>query len=206
MEDGAPGEQPARRRPQAVPWVLALAVLAAAGAVIAWLVLRDDDPSAGPLRQLEASSVGIPQRGGVPFGFGLPVAINHGTEPAVLERIELVDSTPGLDVVATHAGGPERRYFWFATSSKWPAPDLFSDLHPVPGTVVEPRDEPAGERGVELVFVLRADKAGRYAFKAVSVDYRVGDTQHRTVIRNGLRACVVPRGQRRPRCPPPPKL
>lgn len=68
-------------------------------------------------------------------------------------------------------------------------------MHPVRGFEVAPQSETAGERGVELVLALQADKPGRYEFKAIAVEYTVDGTRHRATIRNGIGVCVTAPGE-----------
>jgi hypothetical protein len=183
--------------------VVAIAVVAVA--LIAWLgFLSVRPPTAGPLDNDVAESLGLQRRVGQTFAYGLPVVINSGDEPAVIDRIEPVDPTPGLRVVETRMNGSERKYFYFASGS-WPDPTLYTDLHPVPGFVVHPETVTGWERGAELIFALRADEPGRYVFRAVAVEYRVGGTEHRAVLDIGLGVCVT-KGRRMPsqRCNNPP--
>ncbi len=191
----SPPQAPRRRRVGRSA-VLAVLVAALALVVMLWLVFgRGGDPSPGPLSSPEASRIGIGRTAGEPFGFGLTLAWNTGDRPAVLERIEPVDPTPGLRVVATGAAGPEREFLFVASTQTWPS-DEFTDLHPVRGFEVAPRASAAGERGVELVLALQADKPGRYVFKAVAVEYTVDGERHRAIIRNGIGVCVTPPGER----------
>jgi hypothetical protein len=134
------------------------------------------------------------------------VVFNSGDEAAVLTRIEPVDPSPGLQVVHTRIGGSERELFAFS-SGRWPDPELFTDLHPVPGFVVHPQRVKGWERGVQLIFVLRADDPGRYEFDAVAVEYRVGGREHRAVLEIGLGVCVT-KGRKLPnrRCKRPPSM
>ena len=181
---------------------LAVAVVA----LLAWLGYRSvRPPTPGPLANDVAESLGLQRRVGETFTYGLPVVINSGDEPAVLERIEPVDPTPGLRVVHTRINGSERKYFYFASGS-WPDPSRFTDLHPVPGFVVHPEDVKGWDRGAELIFVMRADEPGRYKFGAVAVEYRVGGIEHRAVLDIGLGVCVTT-GRRMPykRCNNPPE-
>lgn len=160
-------------------------------ALLAWLAYRSvRPPTPGPLASDVAESLGIQRRVGETFTYGLPVVFNSGNEPAVLARIEPVDPTPGLRVVETRIGGSEREFFAFA-SGRWPDAELFTDLHSVPGFVVHPENVEGWERGVQLIFVLRADSPGRYKFKAVAVEYRVGGNEHRAVLDVGLGVCVT---------------
>jgi hypothetical protein len=93
----------------------------------------------------------------------------------------------------------------YFASGRWPDPELYTDLHPVAGFVVHPESVEGWERGAELIFALRADEPGRYEFKAVAVDYRVGGNEHRAVLDIGLGVCVT-KGRRMPdkRCNNPP--
>jgi hypothetical protein len=169
----------------------ALGVAVAAVALAAWLGYRAlANPTPGPLASDVAESLGIQRRVGETFTYGMPVVINSGDESAVLSRIEPVDPTPGLRLVDTRIAGSERRFFYFASGS-WPDPSRFTDLHPVPGFVVPPANVAGWERGAELIFVLRADEPGRYAFDAVAVEYRVGGREHRAVLDIGLGVCVT---------------
>lgn len=170
--------------------VAGLALIAAAGWG-AWTVLSDGDRSSGPLRGSEDSSLAWPQPAGVPFGFGVPVLVNPGSETAVLERVSLVEPSAGLVIRRAYVGGPERKFMWFGTSLRWPDPERnFTDLHPVRGYRLAPQDQPGGDRGAELVLVLEADEPGRYGFDAIDVDYRIGETEHRVRVHNRLQVCV----------------
>lgn len=182
------------RRSRALAALAAGAALAAA-ALLLIIVLRGDDgePTPGPLGTDEIQSLGFSQEVRREFTFGLPVAFNRGDEPAVLERIVLVDPTPGLEVVATRVAGPDRRILFKASDEVWPSPEI-TDLHPVEGFEVAPQDEPGGDRGVELVFAGRADRPGRYRTHGVQIDYRVGDTEHRSTLNISFRVCVLPGG------------
>lgn len=184
---------------------VAAALGVAVVALLAWLGYRSfGPPTPGPLASDVAESLGIQRRVGETFTYGLPVVINSGDEPAVLARIEPVAPTPGLRVVHTRISGSARKYFAFA-SGRWPDPGRFTDLHPVPGFVVHPENVRGWERGAELIFALRADEPGRYVFKAVAVEYRVGGREHRAVLDIGLGVCVT-KGRKMPdkRCNNPP--
>ena len=171
------------------------AILVVGVAVGAWFALtRDGDPSPGPLGSPEATSGGFGRTAGRPFAFGLAVAWNSGEESVVLERIEPVDATPGLRVLETRVSGADREFLYVAATREWPSKE-FTDLHPVRGSRVAPRSAPAGERGVEFVFALRADKPGRYVIKGVAVEYTADGKRHRAIIRNGLGVCVTPPGE-----------
>ena len=184
---------------------LALAVFAAA--VVAYLLLRDGEPSPGPLRAEENSQLSGWARTNRDFMFGVPVVRNHGDEPAVLERATFVRPTPGFRIVRTLVAGPRREANYIADSGVFPP--TFSplrDVHPLRGYRLPPRSSRGGERGAELVFVLRVRRPGRYAMSGVRLDYSVDGTDHRRTLPNSYAACAVPQGEPLPRrrCPPPP--
>jgi hypothetical protein len=162
--------------------------------LVAWLGYRSvRPPTPGPLANDDiAESLGLERRTGQRFTFGMPVVINSGDDPAVLERIEPVDPTPGLRLLRTRVAGAKRKHFYFA-SGTWPDPTKWADVHPVSGFVVQPETDEGWERGAELLFIMRADRPGRYEFDSVAVEYRVGGNEHRAELEIGLAVCVVKR-------------
>jgi hypothetical protein len=208
----APADSPPVPRPLPSPprrlWPLgALALAAVAAFAVWWFALRDaGEPEAGPLGTTVAQAIGILRRTGAEFTYGDAVAWNAGREDAVLKRISLVDASPGLSVLETRAAGPGRRILSVGSHPQWPAPDL-GDLHPVAGFRVAPQSQPAGDRGVELVFKLRAGRPGRLVSRGVAVDYRYAGKDYRVVLRHQLAVCVAAPGERQARrCAPPPPV
>ena len=186
---------------------IAAAVLALlAAALVAYLLARDGEPSPGPLRAEENSQLSGPARTNREFMYGVPVVRNEGDEPAVLESASFVDASPGLEIVRTLVAGPGRGANYIASSGRFPP--RFSplrDVHPLRGYRVPPQSEPAGERGAELVFVLRARRPGRYVTRGVRLDYSVGGDQHRRMLPNAFAACVASPGTKPGDCALPPR-
>ncbi len=114
---------------------------------------------------------------------------NSGSVPVVLTRIRLVDPTPGLEVVGTAVGGPDRELLTLDRAPDWPS-KAFTDQHAVAGFVVAPSSLPDGERGVELLFGLRAARPGSYQARAIAVEYAVGEEEHVAYVRRGVNVCV----------------
>jgi hypothetical protein len=144
-------------------------------------------PPRGPLGTDDVTAMGVPQQAGRPFSIGLPVVYNRGDEPATIERISLVEKSPGIEVLETHVAGTRRKTLLTAFTYRWPERGAYSDLHPPSGYVVPPD----GRRGVELVFVLRADQPGAHQFAGAQVDYRIGARRYRTTLWEGARICAV---------------
>ena len=177
---------PERRRGKRRRWAAAAAVALVAAAVAVALLVRASAAGNGPLGNQEVFSAS----GSVQFGklaaTGAPTAFNTGHETAVLERIELVNPPPGIDVVQTRIAGRGRGYIPAMTD--WPDRN-FRDLHPVNGYRLAPADTPAGRYGVALVFVMNIKTPGRHAVPAVDVAYHIGDTHYRSRIRNAFAVC-----------------
>jgi hypothetical protein len=170
------------------------AVIVLLAVLVWWLFIRDSGPSPGPLTAPGSEWVSIFQHPGDEFGYGFGLAYNTGEEPATLKRIRLVEPTPGLEVIETAVGGPDRKLLTLDATFSWPS-DEFTDQHPVAGYRVAPQSEPAGERGVELLFGLRVGKLGTYQARAIAVEYTVGGSEHVAYIRRGVKICVVPDGE-----------
>jgi hypothetical protein len=179
-------------------------LFAAVAAAVCLAGCGDSGPrSDGPVKGLGQSEVTVPQNAGKAFVFGLPIVVNTGTEPAVLERIGAEDLPAGLEVMETFVVGPKRKFaqaYEFAWPSKTGA---FDDREPVRGYRLPPQGDGKNKLSAQLVYVMRAPKPGNYRFKSVTVDYKVGDEEYRAVVPNGLFACILPRTVKRDvdRCP-----
>jgi hypothetical protein len=172
-----------------------IVVLAAATAAGFWLA-GSAERSRGPLHGNGRESIGMGRvRVGQVVAYGQPLVFNGGSRPAVLKRIWLVDAPAELRVLETHVSGPARKHLSSAGDFRWPTPE-FQDLHPVRGFAVAPETEPAGERGAELVFVLRADKPGRLISRGIGVDYTVDGKAHRQFLTSGFAICPRAKGEK----------
>jgi hypothetical protein len=172
--------------------LVAAAALVIVAAAAWWLVMRDGSPSPGPLKPDESGSIGITawQHPG-DFGFGHPIVVNTGDKPAILTRIRLVAPSAGLEVISAQVAGSKRKFGGTSYTHEWPS-KAFDDLHPVSGFSVAPDSQPGSDRGVELVFGLRAKKVGNYEADAVAVEYTVDGTEHRAYLPIAVKFCVVP--------------
>jgi len=199
----APRPLPPPRRMSLRRWLLVLAALAVAGLVglaVWWFGVRE--PTPGPLDADIGESVGVGRPAGAEWGYGFAVVYNESDKPAVLERISLVDATPGLEVVGTGIAGPDRKILSMATWME--QPDELGRIVPVEGFRLAPVSEPDGERGAELVFRIRTPRPGDYTSSAVAVEYTVDGKEHRSVLGYGLGVCVQPPDRfDKPRCDPP---
>ena len=158
----------------------------------------------GPLGTDDVTAMGVPQQAGRPFSIGLPVVYNRGSEPAAIERISLVEPSRGLELLEAHVAGVRRTRLLTAFTYRWPERGAYSDLHAPRGYVVPPQASRRGRRGVELVFVLRAERPGAHQFAGARVEYRIGARRYRTTLWEGARICAVDRLPERvePDCDP----
>jgi hypothetical protein len=141
-------------------------------------------------------------RTGQRFSYGVPVVHNEADRPLTLERVVVGRASPGLRVVAQHAGGPRRRANLIGGG---PVSYAGQDLHPLAGYELAPARTAEGRRGAEIVLDLRADRPGRYVLRDLAVEYRVGDRRHRARLPNAFAVCVARtlREAFRRRCPLP---
>jgi len=177
------------------PRLLGLAVavlLSAAASVLAWGPWRT--PPAGPLGE----DPGAPNRiafdveVGRPFTYGLVVLRNPARTPAEIIRVELVDATAGIELVASTVRSLSEvpAHGLVANDRTYPPPALAGHLRPAVGAQIGPSRGPAD--GVELVLGLRVDGQGAHGFSAVAVRYRVGGDTYRVVFPYALVVCSPP--------------
>ncbi len=191
-----PQAPPARGRRQRSFLLGAVGVALAVGVAAVLLLTGAGKPQRGPLYVGEINELSNPAPVGQPFTYGLPVVFNHSDRPVELRRVSLAKPAPGLELLRVYAAGPQRRR---DAASRDPKPGYpggpgsnFTDLHPVPGYRVPPDRSAEGKRGVNLVFVLRAPRRGRFGFRGVQVDSRQDGTDYRDVFPNAYVACTGP--------------
>lgn len=144
----------------------------------------------GPVRVGEKNSVGITAPVAKQFAFGLPIVFNAGDEAATLEQVRLVEPSPGLRVERLYVAGSNRKMDAESFLREWPSKRL-QDLAPLAGFRLAPESERTGERGAELVFVLRVRKEGRYTMRGAELDYKVGGKHYRRTIPSSLAVCAM---------------
>lgn len=183
--------------------VAAAVVGLAVCAFVAWIVLRDDGSSPGPVKTAVTDSASFPLVTGQTGSWGPTVLFNDSEDDAVLDTVRPVDLKPdGLEIVATRIGGPRRKFMAVGATYSWPHKH-YTDLHPVEGMVIPPMGSPLGERGVHVVFAVRGRKPGRYTLTRLEVTYRAGGRRHTRVVGAGLAVCVTAREVKKPNCEPP---
>lgn len=181
-----------RRRPRVTVRVVVVAVVLLIGALAAGLLLEQRRVTPGPLETMGIDGTGFGMEVGRTGSWGATVIYNTGDTEAVLERIRPIDVPAGLEIPEILIAGPKRRVLYVGSTRVWPT-DRLTDLQPVDGSVVPPVAKKEGNRGVEIVVVVRGRKPGRYVISRLEVTYRVGGRQHRRVVRGVLALCASER-------------
>lgn len=180
----------ALRLPSSRPVFLGLAAVVAVGVAAGWVLFSENTaPTPGPVDVDAVDSLSFPMTAGKAASWGHTLLLNSGEETAVIDRIAPVNPSPGLEVLDVKVAGPDRTTGGVSFSLEWPTRD-YGELQPVAGAVLPPQDTAAGRMGTEVIVALRARKPGRYDITGVELEYRVGDTRHRRVLRAAMRACV----------------
>lgn len=155
-----------------------------------WLISPLARTTEGPLDTPGIDGTSFTMEVGGTGSWGRTILINRGTEDAVIDDVRALDVPEGLEVVQTLIAGPKRKMLFQASTRVWPDPDI-TDLGSPRGARVAPLDTKAGERGAEIVLVLRPRRPGRYVISRIEVTYRVGRHKHRRIVRGVLALCAT---------------
>ena len=135
----------------------------------------------------------VPQSGGFyaevghPFTFSDIVVRNCATEPAILERVDLVGLQSQMKLMGARAAtarGP-----WISGDGSYP-PWFPFPTQPLHGFVVPPIGRAGGDAGVGIVLGLMLEAPGIHGFRSVQIWYRVGPQDYRYVVPYAVVACA----------------
>jgi hypothetical protein len=136
--------------------------------------------------------------------YGAETLTNHGREDVVLDRIDFVDRTPGLEVIGplvmhvrTTPGVPA-----LATGliRQYPPPHAGATLHPVAGFRIAPHR--SWKDDAELLIGFRAHRKGVLSYGGLEIRYHVGKRRYVVRFPDPLAVCVPGSFSLR-RCKPP---
>ena len=188
--------------------LLRFALVAGAVTVLAlgavWLVARSDGgiASGGPLACPEChTGASMPMSVGELGTYGAANLDNHGKEPAVLDRVELVDRTRGLRIL-----GPlvfrsgDRPGGGIGLIRQFPPPGLKGALHPLHGYRVLPYR--SFDDDVALLVGVSPLREGKLSYRKLKLYYHVGEERYVATFDMGVRVCA-PRSVQLARCPTP---
>jgi hypothetical protein len=155
----------------------------------AWLWLDIRDPDQG------MNFVGAGTSAEIPPGeliYTAPGLRNASPWTLTIERVELVDATPGLRLVDVLLARPgtEGGSAGLVTASRMDLDDLRldTDYTTLPASLGAWNTPGEGR----LTISITADDPGEYSFHAVAVEYRLGPFSFRTTHGPSLAVCLVP--------------
>ena len=146
----------------------------------------------GPLKPVGGEFNTDPMDIGQWLSAGSVVLGNHGSQPAVVEDISLINATGIVEIKGIYAAGPDRRSEVLAADDRgFPPPWLDAAALRAPkGVEVPPLQSRRGRLGVEIIVVARLPRAGKGGWDGVTVDYRVGGKPYRTQYMVGYLLCA----------------
>jgi hypothetical protein len=116
--------------------------------------------------------------------FGLVFVKNHGSEDVVLDGVELVGKTPGLELVGVLVADiTGDRHTWSSDDNFPPARPR--DQHAARGFTLRPD----AMQAAQLLLGIKLTRPGQEGFRAVAVLYHVGDQRYRYTYPSGAAAC-----------------
>ena len=124
--------------------------------------------------------------------YGAETIANLGRKTAILDRIDFVGRSAGLEVVGPlvmHVRA-KPRVPALATGliRQYPPPHVGATLHAVKGFRIAPRRSWKDE--AELLIGFRAHRAGALSYRAFELHYHVGDTRYVATYRDTLTICA----------------
>jgi hypothetical protein len=146
-------------------------------------------PLAEPgLRMGEAVLMDVGQTG----TYGAETLTNHGREDVVLDHIDFLGRTSGLELlrpfvmhVRTTPGVPALAVGFIR---QYPPPHEGAALHPIAGFRIAPHQ--SWKDDVELLIGFRAHRAGLSSYRAFEVHYHVAEKRYVTRFPDPLAVCV----------------
>jgi hypothetical protein len=169
--------------------VVALAALAVVAVLLGNHVNGSGRRTGGPLAcaDCDRTATSILVRRGQRASFGLLGLSNHGSRPATLEAVRLLDADPAFELVGTLVVEPD------GTGSigvvlGFPPADPGGRVVDVAGYVIQPAR--SAEDFVQILVGATITKRGRHGARQIAVDYRVGGRPYRAVFDNSLWLCT----------------
>ena len=179
-----------RRRRWIALSAAALLLLAAGLSLLEWHPQLFGRRSGGPLacRECGRTATGAPVRVGQLVSMGPLRLRNQGEETVTVERVELIDIDPGLDVVGMVVVEPDGRHPLVGGDHGYPPREPGGITHPVSGY----RLPPARSRAdfVQILVGLRLSARGRAGARKIAVDYRVGRVPYRAIFDHAMWLCA----------------
>ena len=145
----------------------------------------------GPLSCPECgrTEAGVPVSVGLPVSYGAVHLTNNGSEPAVLERVSLLDADPAMKLVGVMILDIGREPA-VGLALGYPPKRARGTTHSVTGYTLPPPNE--AYLGVLVVVGAKIIANGRHRFRRIAVDYRVRHRRYRALFDSSLVLCAPP--------------
>ncbi len=172
-------------------WQRLLARLTLASLVVTTVACsgRADPGPLAPLRPRPGAGVGFELRVGDDSTWSDLDVFNHGTRPAVLDGVELVEARGGVEVIGVLAAErPAPPGCNLAGGVPFP-PSFGWEMRPLEGFVVPPASA-SGGHVVCVILGLRTTRPGIATARGVAIHYHVGDRSYTYVIPYSLVICT----------------
>ncbi len=121
---------------------------------------------------------------GHPFTFGIIFVENYGPDAAVLDSVQLVNATTGVEVTGVLAADITDEHHNWLTSDNFP-PKRPEGTRPLAGFPVAP----AAAQSVQILVGIELTDDQVAGFDQIAVDYHVGDHAYRYVMPSGAVLC-----------------
>lgn len=169
--------------------VLAVAVVAVA--VVGRAAIGANGPASGPLDTgSDVTATGFAVDPGEPFSYGYLFLRNPSAATIVLDRVELVGSTPGLHVLGMLVISLRHATQGVAATSRGFPPSVPTPYpyRPLAGSTLAPSQDPLDTLDVQVG--LKVDNDGDYFVREIAVDYHIGHQDYRKVVPYALHFCA----------------
>ena len=145
----------------------------------------------GPLSCTECgrTEAGVPVTVGLPVSYGAVHLTNNVSEPAVLERVSLLDADPAMKLVGVMILDIGREPA-VGLALGYPPKRARGTTHSVTGYTLPPPHE--AFLGVRVVVGAKVIANGRHRFRRIAVDYRVRRRRYRALFDSSLVLCAPP--------------
>jgi len=138
---------------------------------------------------------------GVPVGIWQPVSVgpvilrNETNEPVRLERVELLDVDPGLQLIGGFVVEPDGHHPLVGAQRGFPPIEPGGRTRPIRNYELAPAE--SRDDFVQVLLGVRLTRPGRAGARRIAVEYRAGGTSYRAVFEHSLWLCTDPSDRRR---------
>jgi hypothetical protein len=164
---------------------------------------RDDVRSGGPVQEVIGLDESVFVRPGRGFTDSSILLQNQSPREATVVGVKLFGSR-GLGLREALGAGRGRGVGAYPVGTDWPPKDIpGAAIRPLRGMIVPARGAFRWKQGLQVLLRLRVPRhLGRYLYRGLLVDYRVGDVHYRLRVHHVLVLCITPKRHGQCQLPP----